>query len=173
MEILLSSLFGLQGLVVVDGLLDLLFDGWHNEIALVGHSALLDAGEGGLERGIENLLGGLSLNTGDFVEHGFGDLVENRLLVRHLVLLGLLQQVESSFVDVVLQGDLLVVEERLNHRVFDGVEAGVNLGVLELREGELDVLTGHDIEGLGVVFLQELHLVEEDELVPAVQDRTI
>ena len=74
---------------------------------------------------------------------------------------------------MVLQGDFLVVEERLNHRVFDGVEAGVNLGVLELREGELDVLTGHDIEGLGVVFLQELHLVEEDELVPAVQDRTI
>jgi len=74
---------------------------------------------------------------------------------------------------MVLQIDFLIIEEGFDDSVFNVLEAGVDIGVLELRKGELDVLRGHNVKRLGVVLFHEQHFVEEDELIPTIQDRTI
>jgi len=131
-----------QGLVMVDTVVDLLGQNWHQWVALVTHRAVSDSLEGRLEGGILDSLRLLWVCEG-VLQLGEGtraNAVEQVLHVRLLVALDVVEHVVGTVVEMVLEINSGVLQEVDEGALLHELVLVVNSHVLHLLLGVLEVL---------------------------------
>lgn len=163
---------------LLDAAVDALNHEWEKGIGGIVHLSSFDA----LQSQLEHLLFDLLLvfvvgpieRISDVAEHAIDDLA----LVDFFKGFGLLEDVESTVGDVVLEGQLLVDEELRSTApyVHDGVVADQLIVVVDGLEVELALGHGHQashavLHVLVVVGFEVAHLVHHDSLVEPAEQR--